>query len=109
MRWLRPDIDSDATAAAFALAWEDTKSPMLLAACSLASIGHIGTIDTNAPNSHCAVYKDRVLREVAKRMQSPETAVSDETIAGLACLLSFEVVCPFKLCNDITTTLLTSL
>ena len=67
---------------------------MLLAACCLASVGHLDAVQPNRPGGAYALYKARVLREVSERMRSPETATSDETIGTLGCLLSFEVSNP---------------
>ena len=64
---------------------------MLLAACCLSSVGHLDAVQPNRPGGKYALYKARVLREVSKRMQTPSTATSDETIGTLSCLLSFEI------------------
>lgn len=64
---------------------------MLLAACCLASVGHLDAVQPNRPGGNYHLYKARVLREVSQRMQSSITATSDETIGTLGCLLSFEV------------------
>ena len=64
---------------------------MLLAACCLASVGHLDAVQPNRPSGDYTVYKDRVLREVRERIRSPISATSNETIGALACLLSFEM------------------
>lgn len=72
-------------------AWDQSREPMLLAACCLASVGHLDAVQPDRPPGNYEVYKASVLRHISKRMQAPETAISDETIGALACLLSFEV------------------
>lgn len=64
---------------------------MLLAACCLASVGHLDAVQPNRPRGNYDFYKANVLRKISKRMHSVELATSDETICALACLLSFEV------------------
>jgi len=64
---------------------------MRLAACCLQSVGHLDAVQPGRPSGNYAVYKARVLREVADRMCVAGTAISDETVAALALLTSFEV------------------
>jgi hypothetical protein len=64
---------------------------MLLAACCLASVGHLDAVQPNRPAGNYEVYKARVLSGVSERMRLAETATSDETVGALALLTSFEV------------------
>lgn len=64
---------------------------MLLAACCLASVGHLDAVQPNRPVGNYEVYKARVLKEISKRMSTSEAAVSNETLSALGCLVSFEV------------------
>lgn len=64
---------------------------MLLAACCLASVGHLDAVQPNRPGGNYELYKARVLTEISKRMRTSEAATSDETLGALGCLVSFEV------------------
>ena len=84
-------MDSETAEGVLSSAWETSQCPMLLAACCLASVGHLDAVQPHPPTGNYALYKARILQEVSERMQSPASATSDEVIGTLACLLSFEV------------------
>jgi hypothetical protein len=64
---------------------------MLLAACCLASVGHLDAVQPGRPSGQYELYKARVLREINARMRQPDTATSHETVGALGLLTSFEV------------------
>ncbi|KAF2725009.1 hypothetical protein K431DRAFT_116892 [Polychaeton citri CBS 116435] len=91
MRWLHPGIDPTTAGRLLSDAWNSSQDPMLLAACCLASVGHLDAVQPNRPGGDYTTYRARVLKELSERMRVPSTAVSDETVGTLACLLSFEL------------------
>nr|POF03900.1 hypothetical protein CFP56_21656 [Quercus suber] len=74
-----------------ASAMNHTVRPFLLAACCLASVGHLDAVQPNRPGGNYEFYKGRVLREVRQRMKSSATATAHETVSALALLTSFEM------------------
>lgn len=64
---------------------------MLLAACSLASIGYLDAVQPARARSNEALFKARVLKEMSIRMCDIRTATSEATISALLLLTSFEV------------------
>lgn len=91
MRWLQPGIDVSTAGRLLSDAWDSSQDLMLLAACCLASVGHLDAVQPNRPGGDYTTYRAHVLKELSERMRVPSTAVSDETVGTLACLLSFEL------------------
>ncbi|KAK4495820.1 hypothetical protein PRZ48_013088 [Zasmidium cellare] len=91
LHWLLPGVETETAGKMLGQAWDQSQCPMLLAACCLASVGHLDAVQPNRPPGNYEVYKANVLRHISKRMQSPDLATSDQTIGALACLLSFEM------------------
>lgn len=91
IHWLRPGVQTETAGKMVGQAWDISKCPMLLAACCLASVGHLDAVQPNRPIGNYEVYKARVLKEISKRMSTSEAAVSNETLSALGCLVSFEV------------------
>lgn len=71
--------------------WGQDRSPMLLAACCLVLVGHLDAVQPGRPTGTHEFYKAKIIREIFQRVQSPDSATTDETIAALACLLAYEV------------------
>ncbi|KAF2165834.1 hypothetical protein M409DRAFT_55694 [Zasmidium cellare ATCC 36951] len=91
LHWLLPGVETKTAGKMLGQAWDQSQCPMLLAACCLASVGHLDAVQPNRPPGNYEVYKANVLRHISRRMQSPDLATTDETVGALACLLSFEM------------------
>ncbi|KAJ8607787.1 hypothetical protein MRB53_040083 [Persea americana] len=58
--------------------------------CSHADLIDFGAVRQGEPAFEYDLYKARVYRDINERMKTSETAVTDETVGYLACLLSYE-------------------
>lgn len=97
VHWLRPGIDGQHAGSVLTQAWDNSRCPMLIAACCLASVGHLDAVQPNRPGGNYELYKARVLREVSHRMRSPDTAITDATVGALGMLTSYEVRKDYRL------------
>ncbi|KAK5145016.1 hypothetical protein LTR04_001414, partial [Oleoguttula sp. CCFEE 6159] len=86
--WLVPSIDTDQALILLRSAWDG--SDMLLSAACVLSLGYLDANETARVSGEHNIFEARTLQGLELRLQDTDTAVLDETIAALACLISFE-------------------
>ncbi|QIW95065.1 hypothetical protein AMS68_000583 [Peltaster fructicola] len=89
--WLCPGINATLAAEVLSSRQDMETCPTVLAALCLASVGHLDAVRGSDTPLDYALYKARVFRNINERMKASSSAVSDETIGYLACLLSYEM------------------